>query len=589
MSWYDYVPLASNISGLAKGNLTQAALGPTGYLLNNAASKGYDTAAKGAGAASAGYADLGNWNWNTAQQGLGAAQDAYNPSQSTWNRTYGSQGPSALDSWYQQNQSQFGGPTSTQGAADQFNRYMSGGTSTNNAYQNGKGLLNTASTAGDYNNQFGGQMTGRSSSAEQAYNPYNYSQPGAAEGFYGQAQGMLGGSGRTGNLSYVGTNDMSNFAGGLAGQQGTGATTQAAGEIGNYYRGANDTSQYAGQQMGQLSGPGAYENFVSGDINGTNPQIQRETDQGLARINQEMARRGGFKSGAADTSIGNFLGEEAAKDYQNRAERAQSAQGMQLNRIGAGQSLSQASDQSQLAQGSALQGLSGQVDAEKMSRLGMQMGAQQGASSEGLANSAQRLNYAQAGDQETLARANALGGFANNAQNQQLNRLAGNMTASGQSDQGYMNRMNAGFNMQQGADQSNLARAMGIFGMAQGNDTMNMNQYGMMGQLAGQNDQMNLSRLLGAGGMAGNVSQMDQNQLNDMFRSRFGLDQANASNIGNFYGMGMQGYDTAMGNSYNALANMYGLQGQGQNAQAALPFQIANTGVNIYKAGQGGG
>lgn len=563
---------------------------PIGRSIFGDPSKGYETAAQGAGAAATGYGDLAGWNWGQAMGALGQAQDSYGKSNATWDQMWNKSSSNPLDQWWQQNQGQFGQPTATSGALGQYQDYMGQNSKATDAYSMAqRNLMSHPSAGAEYGQRFGSQMSGQQSQQEMAYNPSNYANPGAAESFYGQAQGMLGGPGRAENLQYQGTNNMGSFAAGLAGQQGAGATTMGAPEIGGYYRGANDTSQYAQGQMGQLSGPGAYEQFVQSDINGTNPQIQRETDQGLARINQEAARRGGFKSGGADTSIGNFLGSQAAADYQNRAQRAQSAQGMQLNRIGAGQSLSQASAQGELAQGSALQSLAGQMDAEKMGRLQQQMGAQQGASTEGLANSSQRLNYAQAGDQAAIARAQALGGFANSAQANEMARLQGGMNAAGQSDQGYMSRMKAGFDMSQGADQSEMARYMGLNSMAQGADQGNLARYSQLGQMSGQQDQQTLARLMGAGGMAGNVAAQDQKQMMDLYNSRFGLDQANSGNIRDFYGMGMQGFNENMGNSYNALANYYQLLGTGQSANAAMPMQLANMGVQGYKAAHGGG
>jgi hypothetical protein len=382
---------------------------------------------------------------------------------------------------------------------------------------------------------------------------------------------------------------MGTFAGELAAKQGRGMTNEGAPEIGGYYRGANDVSSFAGQQMPGLGQKGLYEQFVTSDITGSNPLKDRQLDQALARTNQEWARRGGFASGGAGTAIGNTIGEFEAQDYQNRANRAQSAQQMELGRIGAGQSLAQASAQSKLGQGSALQGLAGQQDAETMGRLSQQMQGQQMASAEALGNAQNRLGYAQAADQSAIGRTQALGGLEGQAQQMQLARLAGGMGAAGQSDAGMLNRTQAGFGMSQGADQSQLARAMGLYGMAQGADQGNMARYGMMGQLAGQQDSNDLARLLGAGGMAGQTAQMNQQQLNDMFRTRFGIDQGMAGNVGSFYGAGMNAYGQDMGNSLNAMANYYQLLGGGQNAAAAVPWQAANLGVQGYRASRGGG
>lgn len=571
---------------LGRGFLDAATLG--GYegvrYLGGQAAQGYETAAQGAQQAQQGYSDLANQQWGQAMGGLDQANAAYAPSNSLWNNTYGGQGQNAMQQWWGQNQANFNQPTATSGALSQYNNYMAGGpTNANNAYQNNQSALGGQGQASQYNDRFGGQLTGNYSSAERAYDPTKYQAPGAAEQFTGYAQNRLGGMGAAEELRYGDVNNMGGFASSLGNQQGVGATQRGTNEIGGYYRDANDVANFANQQMAGLGQKGLYEQFVQSDITGNNPLIQRETDQGLARINQEMARRGAFKSGGADTAIGNFLGEMGAQDYQNRANRAQSAQQMELSRIGAGQSLASASAQSKLAQGQSLQGLAGQTDAEHMARLQQQMSAQQGASSEGLANRQGALNYAQAADQTAQSRTATLGMLNNQAQSQQLARLQGGMAAAGQSDTGMLNRLNAGFNMSQGADQSQLARAQALSGMAQGADQSNLARYGMLGQLAGQQDQASMAQLMGGGAMAGNTAQANQAQMNDAFRARFGLDSAQANNISNFYGMGMGAYGQEMGNSYNAMANYYQLLGQGQGAAAAVPFQMANTAANFYK------
>jgi hypothetical protein len=574
-------------------DLVVPGLGLASSYFGGKAQEGYNTAAQGAAQASQGYGQLANWNWNAAMGGLDQANAAYNPSNSVWQQTYGNQAPNAMQNWYAQHQSQYDQPQQSTNAYNQYNSYMQQSpSSTSGAYNSAQQALGGQARTANFADQFGKQLTGQYSQQELAYKPGNYDTAGAGERFNDTLQQNLGQAGRAEGLQYQNTSNMSDFAGGLAQAQGEGATHALGNEIMGHYRGANDVENYANQQMGGLGQKGLYEQFVQSDIMGNNPASQRETDQGLARINQEMARRGGFKSGGADTAIGNFLGEMGAKDYQNRAMRAQSAQGMELSRIGAGQSLATASAQGKLAQGSAQQGLAGQLDAEKMSRLAMQMQAQQGASTEGFANSRGRMDYAQAADQGNLSRQQMMLSGANMAQNQELNRLQAGMSAAGQSDRGQLDRMNAAYGYQSGAERDTLARQNTLFGMAHSNDQNDLARYGMLGQLAGQNDQTRLAYLTGGGNMANQTTQANQTDARDRFSSRYNLDQAQAGNIGNFYGMGMQGYDTAQGNSLNALANYYQLMGQGQSANAAMPFQIMNTGMNgarmVYGAKGGG-
>lgn len=674
-------------AGIATGGLSE------GYrYLNDQAGKGAQTAAEGAKQAQQGYGTLSDQQWARSMEGLDKAQGAYTGSNALWQNMYGSPTEGALSSWYQQNQGGLSpnNPTAARTAMNGYNTYAQNPSQAQTSMTNNAGTMGYSASQ-DYNNRMGGQMQ-NASQAERTFNPQNYQSPGASEQFAGQAQGELGHSGsmenwyanhngdfqaqnragaaygglnaqmgvagKTENLQHLNTGDMRSFNLSLANRQGTAQAEQSSPELQGLYRGANDLSRaapglenmtlgandsarFASQQMGNLGRQGLYEQFVQSDITGRNPLKERGLDQGLARINQEMARRGAFKSGAADTAIGNMVGEFEAQDYQNRAQRAQSAQQMELGRIGAGQSLAQSSSQNKLAQagalqglygatsqermaqGSALQNLAGQRDSTQLARLGQQMQAAQGASGEGLANTGQALNYAQASDQnrqarlvgqmglassadqsgmaalmgaantanmaqsQTQGRVTALGNIMNQSQASELARLAGGQAAAGQADTGFMNRMQEGRNMAHASDTDNAARVQQLYNMSQGVDQENMNRQRTafdMGQGVDQND---WARLMGAGQMAGQVQAGNRQQQNDAFMGRMGLDSAQAGLYGQFYGMGVGASGDAQGNSLNALANYYALQGQGQNAQAALPFQIAGLGVQGYKAYKG--
>jgi hypothetical protein len=552
--------------------------------LGNQAQKGYQTAAQGAAQAQQGYQNLGNWNWNTAMQGLDQSQNAFNGSNGLWYATYGNQAPSAMQQWWDKNQTGYNQPQASTDAYNQYNNYMSQPLGTQTQYNQATASLGGPSATANFADYYGKQLTGNYSNAEQLYGHQNYDAPGAMEQYYAQHGNALAAPGRTEGLHYQDTTNLGNFAGQLAGLQGDSSTHGLQSKIGGYYDTANDVSRFADQQMPGLGNQGLYEQFVTADITGNNPLAQRMTDQGLARINQEMARRGGFKSGGADTAIGNFLGEMQAQDYQNRAQRAQSAQQMQLSRIGAGQSLASAAAQQKLAQGQAWQGLAGQMDTEKLARTAQQLQAQQGASTESLANAQGRLGYATAADQQALTRNTEMRAGAAMAQNAELARLQGGMSAANSADAARLARMNAAFGYTNAGDRENLARQQALYTMAQGSDNANLSRLQGLTSAAGQSDATRLGFLNSAGNMANQTTQANQQQLNDMFRTRFGLDAASAANIAQYYGLGMGGANDAYSNSINALANYYALLGQGQGAAAAVPWQAANLGVQGYGA-----
>jgi len=689
ISWSDAWRIPAGIATFGGSEVGLAAYNK----LNADAARGPNTAAAGAKLSSEELKALAEQQWGRSMEGLDKAQGAYAGSNNLWQGIYGGEGkPGAMENWYQQNQGAFNpnNPTQARSAMNDYNGYMQQPTNAQSALTNNMGSLGHSASQ-DYNDRFAGQMQNRSS-AENAYNPANYQNPGAMENFGAQAQGELGHSGsmenwyanhngdfqaqnragaaygdlnaqmgvagKTEGLQHRDTSQMQGFAAGLAGRQGQGQTNAEGGALQNMYAGANnlqaqspalqgmylganDTSRFANQQMGHLGQEGLYEQFVQSDITGRNPLKERGLDQGLARVNQEMARRGAFKSGAADTAVGNMVGEFEAQDYQNRAQRAQSAQGMELARIGAGQSLSQASSQGKLAQaqglqglagatsqerlaqGNALQGLAGQRDAETMNRLGQQMQGWQGASGESISNTGQRLGYAQASDQnrqarlmnqmsmassadqsgmaallgaantanmaqsQTQGRTTALGNIMNQSQSAELARLAGGQSAAGMADTGFQNRMQEGRNMAHASDTDNLARTQGLFNMGRDTDQLNMDRYRTqfdMGQGVDQND---WARLMGGGQMAGQVQAAARQRQNDAFMGRMGLDSANAGLYGQFYGMGMGAAGSAQSDSINAMADYYKHIAEGQNAQAAVPFQISNLLTSGYGASQG--
>jgi len=586
---------------------------------------GYDTMAKGAGAAGGRSEQFSGQQWGRQMEGLDKAWGAYGPASDYADRM-GNRGPGAMENWWSQNGYKFDQPTASGGALDAYKQWMGRPGAAEGAYNDAYGMLGKSNTADIYS-QFGSALGGRRSDAENYYTRTGsqYEAPSKAEDLYGtfdsQYRTMMGQvnqrnakqfdelqkSGRTEDYRPEYVSQAQAFAKMLPQMQGVAQLEQGAGEIGGYFRGANQASDYYGSQAGALKGPGVYEQFVTSDIMGDNPALAMERDEGLAALNQEMARRGAFNSGAAATGLGKYLGTFQAKSYENRANRAQQAQQMQLGRIGQGTSTAQAAAQGMLGQGGALQGLAGARDSEKRARLDQIQASANAASSEGLANQRLQLDANRGADEMRLARLDAQGragaqgtdqllrilsglGAAGGASDDALlRRLSAGSDAAGASDAGLLNRLGALYNMGSGADANALDRAGAMYGMGTGMDRLNMDKYGMLGDMAGQFDQATLARLMGAGNMAGNAQDAEGQRMRDAFSSLLGVGSGRAGAAGNFYGNAGQLSGNAMSDSINALMAQYGYKGMGETARARMPWDMASLLMQFYGAGGGKG
>jgi hypothetical protein len=605
--------------------------------------KGYETAAEGAKQASGGYRALAGemqQGWNT---GASNALGMYGQSQDLWRQQYGGQGPGAMEQYYSQNSGQFQAPTESSRALSNYQQGMGmlGGNLALGGAQ-AQGRLGQPSAQGQYYSQHGQQL-GQPGRTADAYGQamQTYQQPGAYENWAGGANAISSQQNARANTRNANTfgqsqqagrsegfqaqgydpanvNRMQGVANNIGAMQGRNNTNASAGETGGYYRGADQAADFYGSQQRSLQGPGVYENFVTADIYGANPAKQMAMREGMSAINAQMNKRGAFNSGAAMTGLGQFAGKMEAEDYQNRANRAAQAQGMELSRIGQGTQAAQAAAQNRMTQGSSLQGLAGQQDSEQRARADQYINANQMASGEQLASGRlgldantqnQRLMLDAAGQSDQMKNqrlrlgldataqdhAQGISGLQFqgdvNRQSQQFGMdRAGNMVRdSGMADQNELARMMGGFNMSQGVDADMLARTRMGYDIDQSQHDSGLARSGMYGNLAGQQDQQQLARLMGMGNMAGNAQQAQQQRYGQAFDSMYGMNNSMASLYGQMYGAGMGAYGNAMGDSYNALANMYGLKGQGQTAYAKIPWDAANIGVEgAKKYGTGG-
>lgn len=547
--------------------------------------------------------------WQRQMQGLGQAQGAYNPSQSFWDSTYGTPGSGRQEQAFNAFGGQFMNPSSASGAYGQMNQYMQGQPLSYNAMNRANGMAGTTVDYSSLSNQLQGPGGAQNYYAQ---NQGGFGSPGSMESFYAQNQNNLNrspssmevydqfssqlyGPGRSESHqvtapSWGSTSEKLADAMGYSTQaQGQTRLEGAQGaEAGNLYRNASNVNRFSQSAMPQLQNKGTYEQFVESDIGGYNPELARSTNQGLARVNQEMARRGHFRSGGADTAVGEFLGSQAAADYQNKANRAQSAQGMQMARLGEGRQLAQAGSGETMGQAAGLQGLAGTQDAQRLERQQFGANTALAAADKGIAmqntnltaeglklqaaNNADsqrnaRLNALQgmagAGDQAWQSQQQMAGNFANQAQSAQLARMMGGMNAAGQGDQNSLARLQAQYGMQSGANDQNLQRGQFQFNMGQQADQGDLARMLGLNNAANANDATGMAKLNAYFAQAGNADQ----RTKDAMSSLFGINNAQAGQYGQFYGQGGQLSGQSFSDYINALTNAFGLKAQGGQAR----------------------
>lgn len=599
---------------------------------------GYNIAANGAQAAGDRSAEFSGTQWDRQMEGLGKAQGAYQPAMDYWNSQYGAQGSGAGENWYSQNGGAFNNPqrtsttfdasrtwamdpnqNATQGGAWQATNFMGQANGADNAYHTmGAGLAQPY-----YGPQNGGQQWAQSQpqfnqsgAAENFYakNQPRYNTQTNANAYYNQAAQQLTGPSRSASWTasdpdaqaVVDHDNNQRWA------QAPNSLAQNEAENKGMIRGASQAHDYLNSQMGALQGPGQYEQFVTADINGANPLYDRTKKQGIATINQEMARRGGFNSGSAVDRIGNYTGALDAADYENRANRAKDAQGMQLARIGQGSQSAQGAAGLDIQRGTSLGGLDAQNESAAIARRNYGLANNQQFFDQNMATNRLSLDAARQADDSTLARLmgggqlsaqadnsdlnqlNAGQRASSDAQSQMLARLMGGMNSSNQldqtrlaSDQQGLARQMGSFNMAQGSDALNMAKAQQAYNMGQGVDQSNMARYNMLGQQGQNADQFDLQRLLGQGGMAFNAQNADQARKAQAMAALFGIDNAQAGQYGNFYGAGGQLSGQAMTDAINAWANSAQLRGQAENAGGQALLKGAGLYAQTQTPGRG--
>lgn len=488
--------------------------------------------------------------------------------------------------------------------------------------------------------------------SQQAFNQVQgaYGQQGQMERFFPQAQQALGSAGAAENFYRDSrqrfgqtTSPLEQLYGAGAGQFGSGqelryanqqAQNFAAGPV-NFTRegfksnwqnifgevagGTNDRLQeQLKQEMGQagaaenwwdqtakqgFSAETDFENFARQAMQGENAFINRQREKGLAEINQQMARRGGFNAGAAMSALGNYQAESEAQQAQYMAGLLQSAADAKMGRLSGG---TQSAATAQQAGQARRQGLAGVISqergdtlaaiqaaasidaAEENARLGRQrlgldaagqvsnFDLQRGRSMMDLAAQvtsanqnalSQEMRAAETAQQMAMGRTTALGQMANQAQQGELQRLAGLMSASGMADTQTLARATQMFNMGKGVDEADEARFRLSSDLADRSDARRLEGYDKYMQSA-------------------NLAQQAQSQReDDALRAMFNVANMQSQLFGGFYGQAGQLSGQAFSDYINTLSNAASLDAQGGAARWDALFSLGGLGVDYATGG----
>jgi hypothetical protein len=349
------------------------------------------------------------------------------------------------------------------------------------------------------------------------------------------------------------------------------------------------------------------EQFASQAMTGSNEAINRATEQGLAKINQEAARRGMFKSGGASTQIGNYLAAQSAEQSKYAADLAKSAQEAQTLRLQQAGGIAKGATDEALARAQESRLLGQGLSAEQIGRQGALTGSM------GTYGSLQnqlfgtQLSAGQMGESALLNRAAAQSSLAAQDANIGRSLLNDRMGAAQASDAASVARMSAGSNIGNAYDQQRYNYAMGLGNLSQGMDSYNLNKYQTLGGLANNSDagaranaalQLQAATGLDANTMQGLDSYMrtagasqaaQEGRLGNYLQAQMGLSGAQANAIQSAYGMGLPAYMGANEAALNAQMNAAQLKAQGSMAQGQAGWKIAGMIASNGASGAGGG
>lgn len=623
-----------------------------------------------------GYQNLGNEMWNRSVDGSNGAQRMFAPSEAAYGG-YAARGPGQLEAAYSAYGGQLAGPSATSAVNRDAYWAFEGPSNTERGYDLATDTLaggnQTQALAGRFDasmgnptasSRYGADAAGRlagPSNMQQAWGDTSarLGSQGAGERFYEDSRGALSSPGMmeanagrmagsmadnaTGSRASQGVLTGLQGGGGMSGAataageaRGTintgmaeqqrvrdeargapGAVDIGSRELGDTYRQAGYSQDFAGSQLGGLKDPSLFERQAEAAFSGNDPLLDRVTARGRDAINQDMIAKGKFMSGGADAAIGNYQAEMDAQMYQKKLDLARQSGEAQRQRIGAGQSLAGAASGEALQRGSALQGLGGEqrrlelaergfnVDtAQGNAGIGLQGGAAADASALGRTNAS--INAASNVDRGDLSRAQTEADIYGRGQDAANSRMQTGGQISDNAQGRDLQRQGMGIDAMQGMDDTELARMQAMFGMGQGMDSADMARWGMAGDLTGRSDQnaqgiagqqfgmgqgldeQTINELMTRGSLAGQTDEQTRQNLalmfgtaagaqgasdgraNDIFDRRFGMDKARSDALLPYYQSGANAYGDANSAAMNALANKYGIGiSQEQNQQQA--------------------
>lgn len=384
--------------------------------------------------------------------------------------------PGTAEQWYEQNKGRYSAPSQYQGWVNEYankggwnptNQTAAWGEVSGKLSQGGWGAQNSRDVASKLFSKTEGegitkgalgyfQNAGSTDAYAKSLGGQEFSRPGAAEDYWGQAKGSLSGQGEGTQFAY---NRLGDF--GKEGQSEKNYST-----IQGMLGGANNTSDfYQDQVLGsgflkknttgteqqyfapQLREKSNSEKLYESGNQGLNTFYDREAQKRSRRLGDQMAAAGVFGSGATARSLAELEGELGASQARDMAGLAGQADQAFLGRTGAAQSFAQA------------------AGGEELNRYGLGLQAAQGADEGVRANAGLLTSAANTSDQNRLARLNSGVTAGLNADQQQLARIMGGGTLANNAQNQWANRINTGLGVSQAADSANIAQGSAIQGL----------------------------------------------------------------------------------------------------------------------------
>lgn len=427
--------------------------------------------------------------------------------------------PGTAEQWYAQNKQRYSAPSQYQGWVNEYankggwapsNQTAAWGEVSGKLGQGGWGAQNSRDVASRLFGKTEGegitkgalgyfQNAGSTDAYAKSLGGQEFTRPGAAEDYWGQAKGSLSGQGEGTQFAY---NRLGDF--GKEGQSEKNYST-----IQGMLGGANNTSDFYNDQVlgsgflkknttgteqqyfaPQLREKSNSEKLYESGNQGLNTFYDREAEKRSRRLGDQMAAAGVFGSGATARSLAELEGELGAAQARDMAGLAGQADQAFLGRTGAAQSFAQA------------------AGGEELNRYGLGLQAAQGADEGVRSNAGLLTSAANMSDQNRLARLNSGVTAGLNADQQQLARIMGGGTLANNAQNQWANRINTGLGVSQAADNANIAQGSAIQG------------------LGSALSQTEITRLLGSSGAGASADTAELARIQAYLNGSKGMDDA---------------------------------------------------------------